>query len=198
MSKNMNKKKQDARRALQFAWRRVIGGRNRPSVKDSLAGLKGHLKVDGTEVKVALAAHRAGLVSSKNMRSVINGASTGSPRLPAPKRSVESAANRARNGDFYKSWAWTALRMKVLKVYGRRCQCCGASPENGAVIQDDHIKPRSKFPELELEFDNLQVLCQECNRGKSNVLTDDFRPGAFERELERWQAAVRELEVVGP
>jgi len=40
----------------------------------------------------------------------------------------------------------------------------------------DHIKPRSKFPELELVFDNCQVLCNSCNMGKSNNDYTDFRP----------------------
>ncbi|RYZ77711.1 MAG: hypothetical protein EOP05_00795 [Proteobacteria bacterium] len=39
----------------------------------------------------------------------------------------------------------------------------------------DHIKPRSKYPHLELEFSNLQVLCRQCNFGKSNKYEDDFR-----------------------
>jgi 5-methylcytosine-specific restriction endonuclease McrA len=39
----------------------------------------------------------------------------------------------------------------------------------------DHILPRSKFPELELDIDNLQVLCEECNLAKSNIDTTDWR-----------------------
>ncbi|RYZ77144.1 MAG: HNH endonuclease [Proteobacteria bacterium] len=39
----------------------------------------------------------------------------------------------------------------------------------------DHIKPRSKYPHLELEFSNIQVLCPPCNFGKSNKYEDDFR-----------------------
>ena len=33
----------------------------------------------------------------------------------------------------------------------------------------DHVKPRSKFPELALDLSNLQVLCNLCNVAKSNV-----------------------------
>ena len=43
------------------------------------------------------------------------------------------------------------------------------------VMHVDHIKPRSKFPDLELEFDNLQILCKACNLGKSNKDQTDFR-----------------------
>ena len=55
--------------------------------------------------------------------------------------------------------------------------CCGRSKkEHGVVIHVDHIKPRSKFPELALEFDNLQILCDDCNIGKCNKYEDDWRP----------------------
>jgi hypothetical protein len=39
----------------------------------------------------------------------------------------------------------------------------------------DHIKPRSKYPDLELSRQNLQVLCEDCNLGKSNKYEDDWR-----------------------
>ena len=80
-----------------------------------------------------------------------------------------------KEDEFYHSQAWRELRYRVLNKYGNRCQKCGATKADGAVIQVDHIKPRSKYPELELDFDNLQVLCQDCNMGKSNKYEDDHR-----------------------
>lgn len=77
--------------------------------------------------------------------------------------------------DFLTSWEWTELRYRVLKHYGRKCMCCGSSPNDGAVIHVDHIQPRSTHPELALEFSNLQVLCSLCNRGKSNTDQTDWR-----------------------
>ena len=70
--------------------------------------------------------------------------------------------------DFYRSKAWLALRANAFERFGNRCQCCGASPQHGAVLHVDHIKPRSHFPELALSINNLQILCAECNLGKSN------------------------------
>jgi len=46
---------------------------------------------------------------------------------------------------------------------------------HGIVIHVDHIKPRSRYPELSLEIENLQVLCEDCNMGKSNVFETDWR-----------------------
>lgn len=76
--------------------------------------------------------------------------------------------------EFYRSDAWRRLRYRVLLKYGSRCQCCGASPPF-VDIHVDHIKPASKYPELMLDFDNLQVLCLDCNFGKSNVYETDHR-----------------------
>ena len=39
----------------------------------------------------------------------------------------------------------------------------------------DHIKPRSTHPHLSLDESNLQVLCDDCNVGKSNRYEDDWR-----------------------
>lgn len=78
--------------------------------------------------------------------------------------------------DFYDSWEWTTLRYKVILKFGRRCMCCGRTPEDGIKIHVDHIKPRSLNRELELEIDNLQILCGDCNKGKGGWDQTDFRP----------------------
>lgn len=78
---------------------------------------------------------------------------------------------------FLSSYEWRRVRMVALKKYGARCQCCGATPATGAVMNVDHIKPRKLFPELALSVDNLQVLCHECNHGKGNWDMTDWRKG---------------------
>jgi 5-methylcytosine-specific restriction endonuclease McrA len=77
---------------------------------------------------------------------------------------------------FLDSAAWSRLRMEVLTHYGPRCMCCGAATRDGAVMNVDHIKPRRKYPELALSFENLQVLCALCNKGKGNWDETDWRP----------------------
>lgn len=76
---------------------------------------------------------------------------------------------------FFLSREWLELRYAVLKKHGAQCQCCGATRLDGAVLNVDHIKPRSKFPELALCEDNLQVLCARCNRGKGAWDETDWR-----------------------
>lgn len=80
--------------------------------------------------------------------------------------------NRKTN-EFYKSDAWRRLRYKIIKKYGSKCMVCGATDKP---IHVDHIKPRSKYPELELDEDNQQVFCDDCNLGKSNLDEIDWRP----------------------
>lgn len=71
--------------------------------------------------------------------------------------------------------AWPALRMQALKKHKGRCQCCGSTAKDGVRIHVDHIKPRSKYPELETDPENLQVLCEPCNLSKSNKDETDWR-----------------------
>ncbi|MBY6185276.1 HNH endonuclease [Marinobacter hydrocarbonoclasticus] len=70
--------------------------------------------------------------------------------------------------DFYQSQAWLRVRVDALANAKGCCVLCGARASEGVALHVDHIKPRSTHPELELDPDNLQVLCGPCNLGKSN------------------------------
>ena len=113
----------------------------------------------------------------------------GTPPNPA-KRKAKSAAYFAKKyirdvpapssdrAAFYLSQEWRELRYRVLKAYGARCQCCGATPADGVKMHVDHIKPRYYYPELSLVESNLQVLCEPCNLGKRHLDTTDWRDKA--------------------
>jgi rubredoxin len=77
--------------------------------------------------------------------------------------------------DFYESREWMDLRYRALKRSSGMCQCCGHRGDKLNPLQVDHIKPRSKFPALELKLDNLQVLCRDCNMGKGARDSTDWR-----------------------
>lgn len=86
--------------------------------------------------------------------------------------------------DFYSSKEWRQVRYQVIKKYGGGCMACGRSKkEHGIVIHVDHIQPRSKRPELALCFENLQLLCADCNLGKSNTDNTDWRPVNTDYEI---------------
>jgi hypothetical protein len=76
---------------------------------------------------------------------------------------------------FHNSQEWLELRYKALLKHNGCCQLCGSRGGDGNPIQVDHIKPRSKYPELALTMSNLQVLCRRCNIGKSNKDETDWR-----------------------
>lgn len=88
------------------------------------------------------------------------------------------------NNDFYSSKEWRQVRYQVIKKHGGGCMACGRSKkDHGIVIHVDHIEPRSKRPELALCFDNLQLLCEDCNMGKSNTDRTDWRPVSTDYEI---------------
>jgi 5-methylcytosine-specific restriction endonuclease McrA len=82
-----------------------------------------------------------------------------------------------QSSEFLSTFPWRQLRMQVLIKRGNRCECCGASPmkSNEVVINVDHIKPRKTHPELALVAENLQILCGDCNHGKGNWNSTDWR-----------------------
>ncbi|MGH9758121.1 MAG: HNH endonuclease [Candidatus Acidiferrales bacterium] len=47
------------------------------------------------------------------------------------------------------------------------CRLCGAGPCEGVTLHVDYVKPWSKGGETVVE--NLQILCNVCNIGKSDV-----------------------------
>ena len=87
-----------------------------------------------------------------------------------PSNSFEASDN------FLSTYEWRRVRMQALKKYGPKCMCCGATPNEGAVMNVDHIKPRKFYPELALDVNNLQFLCHDCNHGKGNWDMTDWRP----------------------
>jgi len=90
-------------------------------------------------------------------------------------RKKAKAEKKAVSDKFYNCYAWRKLRYQALKKHGAKCQCCGRSAADGAVMHVDHIKPRRKFPGMALCLGNLQVLCNLCNHGKGNWDETDWR-----------------------
>ena len=92
-------------------------------------------------------------------------------RLPkVDARLEELARERQRQIDearaFYASSEWRLVRKQVVEEQGRVCQECHQHISDDNDLTIDHIKPRSKFPELALDKSNLQVLCRRCNSAK--------------------------------
>lgn len=82
---------------------------------------------------------------------------------------------RLSSEKFYSSKKWRELRYIALSNSDGKCNLCGATAHDGVTLHVDHIKPRSKYPDLEHDLDNLQVICSDCNLGKSNYDDRDWR-----------------------
>lgn len=98
-----------------------------------------------------------------------NGSKVRNPKNKFKNEYREKALN------FYSSREWRSLRYEVLKENGGRCCLCGRSAKDGVVLHVDHIIPLSKDWSKRLDKDNLQVLCEDCNIGKSNKDMIDWR-----------------------
>ena len=62
-----------------------------------------------------------------------------------------------RNSVYYALW-----REKVFERDNWTCQICNV--RGGVILNADHIKPWSKFPELRFELSNGRTLCLDCHK----------------------------------
>ncbi len=69
---------------------------------------------------------------------------------------------------FYRSPEWLKLREMVIEEDGQVCAMCRKRILEKHDVTVDHIKPRSKYPELALVRNNLHILCRSCNSRKGN------------------------------
>ena len=76
---------------------------------------------------------------------------------------------------FLRSEEWLMLRANAIAKHGCRCMRCGTKMKTLSSINVDHIKPRSLFPHLAFDIDNLQILCGPCNKLKCNRHDTDYR-----------------------
>src|SRR6056297_2629230 len=78
-----------------------------------------------------------------------------------------STGKKNRPGDpFYSSREWKSLRRERLRSEPvcRHCKKDGRVREASVV---DHIVPRCDRPDMELDFDNTQSLCESCHNRKT-------------------------------
>lgn len=99
------------------------------------------------------------------------------PIVPPSQNSPVLDASYKRNDydSFIRSEAWRGMRYLAIRLLGNKCRACGRGPDDGVKIHVDHITPCSVDWSRRLDLLNLQVLCDECNLGKSNLFNDDWR-----------------------
>jgi 5-methylcytosine-specific restriction endonuclease McrA len=161
-------------RALGEPWPPISGWRKRILAREvSQEQIDVFLKCVGT--KKERRKNVLPLIKSLGIKTYVSEEMKSKSMARKEERRAKRKAERIqdpRSDDFLWSFAWRALRMKAFARYGNKCQCCGASPATGAVLNVDHVKPRKTHPELALDLENLQILCHECNHGKANRTID--------------------------
>lgn len=63
---------------------------------------------------------------------------------------------------FYRSLSWQRLRHEAIRRAHGTCYCCNRAEHEGATLHVEHIKPRSRYPELSGDILNLRVVCADC------------------------------------
>lgn len=116
---------------------------------------------------------------AKRQKKVVAGKPAKQKKAVKTKR---VANDNASGKKFYASAEWKRVRYDALKRSSGRCECCGVSPHEGAILNVDHIKPMRYFPALALEVSNLQVLCGSCNQGKGARDYTDWRKEHVEQK----------------
>jgi len=148
--------------------------------------LKNYLKLDAGMVDGELANHLSNeYLLIGDTRSIIKQAikKFGLRRKMKPvKKFKQSKRQRKQKIEPFstKDKRWQALREKVFKTYGKICMECRSTD----ALHVDHIKPKSRYPELAYRFDNLQVLCKACNQRRSNINCNDWREKYEQEEYE--------------
>ena len=82
------------------------------------------------------------------------------------------------SGEFLRTPQWKRVRYDALAANDGRCELCGRNKHQlgqGKYLNVDHVEPRRARPGLALDVRNLQVLCPDCNAGKGNRHSHEWR-----------------------
>ncbi len=112
-----------------------------------------------TKKKISLA-KKGKPLSEEHKKALRKGHKEMSPESRARMSRGKAEKNHHWNGGDWRYWRNQAL---IRDDY--TCQICGfREPE---IMEIDHIKPKSVFPELKLILENLVTLCPICHRRKT-------------------------------
>lgn len=115
--------------------------------------------------------------------------------------------NRRKGRHFYDGWRnsvdWKQWRAQQLERQNWQCVCCEQVMKFGEkthltngdfILQPnhptvDHVLPKSYFPNLALDKQNLLMLCWSCNRQKGNnmVIASRMRHQQLKQSFKGWK-----------
>ena len=86
-------------------------------------------------------------------------------RQERSKRIMGEKNPNFKDGNRISGGKWQSIKTKARIRDDHTCQICGLREIE--IMEVDHIKPRSRFPELEYVLENLLTLCPNCHRRKT-------------------------------
>ena len=75
---------------------------------------------------------------------------------------IEILKKKKKRKVYFTTQEWADARKDVFDRDGKICYVCGST-----ATQVDHLLPKSKFPHLALDRNNLKPICWLCNRAKN-------------------------------
>lgn len=60
------------------------------------------------------------------------------------------------------------IKKKLFASSNQKCAFCESKPAESGNIEVEHFKPKSIYPELAFEWDNLLPICRKCNDSKND------------------------------
>lgn len=70
-------------------------------------------------------------------------------------------------------WNTDPVKTALAEECHRKCMYCEAMPADSSYLAVEHIKPKSRFPDLVLEWSNLGWACTRCNTHKGDYWSEN-------------------------
>lgn len=72
-------------------------------------------------------------------------------------------------------WKLPSIKEKLLEMTNNKCAYCESRIElSGSYMEVEHFYPKSIYPQLVLDWDNLLPCCKTCNLKKGDTDPNDF------------------------
>lgn len=105
------------------------------------------------------------------------------PPKDLKKKSKDWIKSMSKSLDFDVDIEWEKFKSTKLgketsenlkQMYANCCMYCEGTVGVTSYEQIEHFRPKSKYPELCFEYDNLHLACEICNNNKSNKYKDEY------------------------
>jgi len=88
------------------------------------------------------------------------------------------------------------IRFAVMRRDNWKCQLCGASVPDGAILEIDHLYPESKSGSY--SHRNLITVCRQCNIGKDDTVLNDLEMNQLKEQCRLAELSVLTWDDFGP